>query len=264
MPDVEHIKHTPFKEILKYHQIYENIEVNLASDLPSFTGLGSSSTFTVGLIKGLNAFKGKLIDTNTLAKTAIHLERDVLKESVGLQDQIFASYGGFNHVRFSGNDNFNVERINVNETLMKELSENLVMYYTGMTRRASDIEEVKLKKIDKNISCLDRMYECVDEARNILSTGESLDDIGHLLNESWQLKRSLSDDVTNSHIDEAYQLGLDNGALGGKLLGAGGGGFLLFYVPKRSQKQFRKAFSHMHEVVFSLNAQGSSIIHSGT
>lgn len=263
VPDIEHIKHTPFKEILKYHQIYENIEVNLASDLPSFTGLGSSSTFTVGLIKGLNAFQGKLIDTKTLAKTAIYLEREVLDESVGFQDQVFASYGGFNHVKFSGSDSFNVERINVNEALMKELSENLIMFYTGMTRRASDIEEVKLKKIDKNISSLDRMYECVDEARRILSTGESLDEIGHLLNESWQLKRSLSEDVSNSHIDGAYQLGLENGALGGKLLGAGGGGFLLFYVPKRSQKQFRGAFSHMHEVVFTLNAQGSSIIHAG-
>lgn len=263
VPDVEHIQHKPFREILKYHQIYENIEVNLASDLPSFTGLGSSSTFTVGLIKGLNAFKGKLIEMNDLAKTAIHIERNVLRESVGYQDQIFASYGGFNHIRFFGNDEFSVERININETLTKELSENLVMFYTGMTRRATEIEKGKIQRINHNLIALDRMRECVYEARTILSVGNSLDDIGHLLDETWKLKRSLSDDVSNHRIDEAYQFGLSHGALGGKLLGAGGGGFLLFYVPKQKQVRFRQAFSGMHEVKFSLNAQGSTIIHAG-
>jgi D-glycero-alpha-D-manno-heptose-7-phosphate kinase len=261
--DVEYIKHSPFKEILKYHKIYENIEVNLASDLPSFTGLGSSSTFTVGLIKGLNAFKGKLIDMNELAKTAIHIEREVLRESVGYQDQIFASYGGLNQINFYGHDQFSVERINVNESLTEELSENLVMFYTGMTRRASDVEKGKMQRMDRNLNALDRMHACVNEAREILSAGRGLDDIGRLLDETWKLKRSLSGDVSNEHIDEAYQLGLDHGALGGKLLGAGGGGFLLFYVPKREQEQFRRALSGMHEVKFSLNAQGSTIIHAG-
>ncbi|NVK33313.1 MAG: hypothetical protein HWE23_02465 [Rhodobacteraceae bacterium] len=264
VPDVEHIKHRPFKEILKYHGIHENIEVNLASDLPSFTGLGSSSSFTVGLIKGLNAFKGQLIGMKELAQTAIHLERNVLEESVGFQDQLFASYGGFNHIKFYGNESFDVERINVNEGQTQELSDNLILLYTGMTRRASDIEEEKLKRMDKNLSSLDRMYACVDEARKVLSSGDSIDDIGHLLDESWQLKRSLSGDVTNPHIDDAYKLGMQSGALGGKLLGAGGGGFLLFYVPKREQHRFRSAFSNMHEVAVTLNAQGSSVIHAGS
>lgn len=263
VPDVDHIQHRPFKEILKYHQIHENIEVNLASDLPSFTGLGSSSTFTVGLIKGLNAFKGKLIDMNELAKTAIHIEREILEESVGYQDQIFASYGGLNHIKFYGRDQFSVERINVNESLTEELSENLVMFYTGMTRRASDIEKGKMQRMDRNLNALDRMHACVNEAREILSAGRELDDIGRLLDETWKLKRSLSGDVSNEHIDDVYQLGLDHGALGGKLLGAGGGGFLLFYVPQKEQAQFRRAFSGMHEVKFSLNAQGSTIIHAG-
>lgn len=257
------IKHTPFKEILKFHNVYENIEVNLASDLPSFTGLGSSSTFTVGLIKGLNAFQGKLIDMKSLAKTAIHIEREVLGESVGFQDQIFASYGGFNHIRFYGSDNFDVERINVNNDLMAELSDNFVMYYTGMTRRATEIEKNKLSRIEKNIASLDRMYQCVSDAYNVISAGAALDDIGHLLHESWELKRSLSSDVSNSHIDEAYRVGIENGALGGKLLGAGGGGFLLFYVPKSAQPRLRKALERMHEVHFTFNAQGSSIIHAG-
>ncbi len=261
--NLNEIKHNPFKEILKFHNVCENIEVNLASDLPSFTGLGSSSSFTVGLIKGLNAFQGKLIDMKSLAKTAIYIERELLKEYVGFQDQIFASYGGFNYIKFNGNDNFDVERINVNNSLMTELSDSFVMYYTGMIRRATDIEKNKLSRLDKNITRLDRMHQCVDDAYNVISTGNALDDIGHLLHESWELKRSLSSDVSNSYIDEAYQVGIDNGALGGKLLGAGGGGFLLFYVPKPFQPRLRRALEGMHEVHFKFNAQGSSIIHAG-
>lgn len=261
--DIEKLQHVPFREILRYHEIYENIEVNLASDLPSFTGLGSSSSFTVGLIKGIHAFKGKLLDMKSLAETAIHLERTILKESVGLQDQIFASYGGFNHIKFRGMNSFEVERINVDEELTGRLSNNLLMYYTGMTRRASEIEKIKIRKLDENMRLLDQMHTCVDVARNILSSPEALDDIGCLLNESWQLKKCLSSEVTNNRIDAAYGYGLENGALGGKLLGAGGGGFLLFYVPERAQRKFREAFSKMHEVVFSLNAMGSSIIHAG-
>lgn len=261
--NVDDLQHRPFKEILKYHQIFENIEVNLASDLPSFTGLGSSSSFTVGLIKGLHAFKGGLIDMHSLAATAIHIERDVLGESVGFQDQIFASYGGFNHIKFFGNKSFEVERINVNESMMSELSENLIMFYTGMTRRASDIEKKKLSRLDRNIPALDRIRDCVNDARDVLAQGKTLSDVGLLLNESWQLKRTLSADITTSYIDEVYAHGVNNGALGGKLLGAGGGGFLLFYVPRRSQKKFRQAFSHLHEVTFRLNAQGSTVIHAG-
>lgn len=261
--NIEDLKHRPFKEILKYHQVFENIEVNLASDLPSFTGLGSSSSFTVGLIKGLNAFKGRLIDMQSLADTAIHIEREVLGESVGLQDQIFASYGGFNHIKFLGSKSFEVERINVNESTMSELSENLIMIYTGMTRRASDIERKKLDRLDQNIQALDRIRDCVNDARGVFAQGKTLNDIGYLLNESWQLKRTLSSDMTTSYIDKVYEHGIYNGALGGKLLGAGGGGFLLFYVPKLSQKKFRQAFSHLHEVNFKLNAQGSTVIHAG-
>jgi D-glycero-alpha-D-manno-heptose-7-phosphate kinase len=200
---------------------------------------------------------------DTLARTAIYLERDVLYESVGFQDQIFASYGGFNHVKFYGAKRYEIERININENLTSELSESLVMFYTGRTRRASDIEENKLKKIDSNIKTLDRMRECVDDALKILSSGKPFDEIGSLLDESWQLKRTLSREVSNGYIDELYELGMKNGALGGKLLGAGGGGFLLFYVPRRSMEKFKNALSHLHEVNFSLNAQGSSIIHAG-
>jgi D-glycero-alpha-D-manno-heptose-7-phosphate kinase len=261
--NLDEIQHIPFKKILKFHNVHENIEVNLASDLPSFTGLGSSSSFTVGLIKGLKAFQGKLIDMKGLAQTAIHIERELLEENVGFQDQLFASYGGFNHIKFSGNNNFNVERININNYVMDEFAESFVMYYTGMTRRATEIEKSKLSRLDKNIAKLDRMYQFVEDAYKVISTGSGLDDIGHLLHESWMLKRSLSKSVSNAYIDQAYQAGLDNGALGGKLLGAGGGGFLLFYVPKSAQPKLRKAFEGMHEVQFKFNAQGSSIIHAG-
>jgi len=260
--NIDEIKHTPFREILKFHDVYEDIEVNLASDLPSFAGLGSSSAFTVGLSNGLNAFNGHFIDMRSLAKTAIHIERDILNESVGLQDQIFASYGGFNHINFYGNEDFEVERIGANQGMIKKLSSNLFMYYTGITRRAIEIEKVKLERLDINMVALDRMYGCVSEARNALSRGESLDELGYLLNESWKLKRTLSNDVSNQHIDEIYEMGLKNGALGGKLLGAGGGGFLLFYVPEKSHIRFQNAFGELHQTTFNINLQGSMIIHA--
>lgn len=262
--NIEEIKHLPFKEILRYSKIFENIEVNLASDLPSFTGLGSSSSFTVGLIKGLEAFKGNLISEKALAKTAIHIERKILKESVGFQDQIFASYGGFNYVKFNGANNFEVERMGVSDSVSKKLSESLIMIYTGMTRRASEIEKNKLQRLDKNYSLLDSIHDCLVEAKDILFSGGDLSGIGRLLNDSWLIKRDLSGEVTNPFIDEIYRRALESGALGGKLLGAGGGGFLLFYVPKKSQSRFRREMHGLHEVKFSLNAQGSSVIHVGS
>lgn len=260
--NIEEIQHAPFREILKFHSITEDIEVNLASDLPSFTGLGSSSAFTVGLIKGLHAFKGQLIDSETLAYDAINLERNILNECVGFQDQIFASYGGFNLIKFSGSNQFHVERLNINETLMNQLSQNLLIFFTGRTRRAVEVEKTKIKRLKVNKTALDQMHDSVHQAQKILVTNKDLDQLGYLLDESWRFKKSLSDQVSNAEIDAIYEKGIRNGALGGKLLGAGGGGFLLFYVPLVNQEKFRHAFRDMHEVSIRFNAQGSSVIHS--
>jgi D-glycero-alpha-D-manno-heptose-7-phosphate kinase len=258
---LDEIEHIPFREILRYCNVLENIEVNLASDLPSFSGLGSSSSFTVGLIKGLNAFNGRHINQHELANQAIHIEREILKEVVGVQDQIFASYGGLNLVRFSANSDHLVERISLPYDRLCELDESLMLFYTGITRRAQDVEKNKIKNLDSINGKLSNMLTLVDRAHDILVGGGSLNHFGELLHETWMEKRSLDFSVSSPEIDMLYQKGIKAGALGGKLLGAGGGGFMLFFVPRKSQSNVLKALKDFNEVKFSINAAGSSIIH---
>lgn len=259
---LEEIEHVPFREILKKHGSTKDIEVNLASDLPSFTGLGSSSSFTVGLIKGLLAQKGEFISQKELAVASIKMERETLRESVGLQDQIFAAYGGLNVIRFHGVNDFHVERLQINQEVQDRLNNNLIMVFTGVTRRANEIEKTKIENIRNIKPQLQQIHALVEEGMSCLNKGRDLDGFGKLLHENWVLKKTLSSSVSDSYIDDIYQLGLENGALGGKVLGAGGGGFLLFYVPLEKQAYFRKAFKSLHEVKIKLNAQGSAVIHS--
>jgi D-glycero-alpha-D-manno-heptose-7-phosphate kinase len=259
---LDELEHRPFREILRHCGVEQDVEVNLASDLPSFSGLGSSSSFTVGLIKGLNALRGRTIGTEQLARTAIHVERDVLRETVGLQDQVFAAYGGFNLVRFHGRGEFNVERITLPPERLAELDASLVMFFTGLTRQAQEIERKKLQNLAANQSALRAMLELVDRAHSVLCGSGSLDEFGALLHDTWEQKRRLDPGVSAPEIDKLYSLGRSAGALGGKLLGAGGGGFMLFYVPPGRQDAVRKALAGYHEVGFSLNAAGSTIVHS--
>src|SRR5216683_3280492 len=212
---LDEVEHRPFREILRYCEVLKDVEVNLASDLPSFSGLGSSSSFTVGLIKGLNAFQGKHIGQEELARAAIHVERNILSEAVGLQDQIFAAYGGFNIVQFRGPSDFIVERVPISDARMQELNQSLLLFFTGITRRAQELEQCKLANIERIQDNLKKM---------------------HLL------------------VDRAYR------ALSGKLLGAGGGGFMLFFVPQERQAAVRHALRDYHEILFSINAPGSTIV----
>jgi D-glycero-alpha-D-manno-heptose-7-phosphate kinase len=259
---LDEIEHVPFREILKKHGLTKDIEVNLASDLPSFTGLGSSSSFTVGLIKGLLAQKGEFISQKELAVASIKMERETLGESVGLQDQIFAAYGGLNVIRFNGLNDFHVERLQVSQEVREQFNNNLIMIFTGKTRRANEIEKTKIRNIKNIHTQLKQIHSLVDEGLSCLNMGKDLDGFGKLLHENWVLKKTLSSSVSDDYIDDMYRLGLNNGALGGKILGAGGGGFLLFYVPLEKQPVFRKAFERLHEVKIKLNAQGSAVIHS--
>lgn len=259
---LEEIEHLPFRETLRYCGIHKDIEVNLASDLPAFSGLGSSSSFTVGLIKGLNAFTGKYLNQKELAKQAIYIEREILKEAVGIQDQIFASYGGFNIINFSSKSDFSVERIALSSGRLEELDSNLMLFFTGLTRRAQEVEINKIKNIVGIQANLKKMLNLVDRAHLVLTSNQSLDLFGSLLHETWMEKRQLDPAVTSTAIDILYQKGIEAGALGGKLLGAGGGGFMLFFVPPERHKKVRTALSQYNEVQFSINAPGSSIIHS--
>ena len=259
---LDEIEHLPFREILRHCGVLQNVEVNLASDLPSFSGLGSSSSFTVGLIKGLNTFEGRHTGADKLARTAIHIERELLKEAVGLQDQIFAAYGGFNLIRFRGQSDFTVERVAISEERMQELDESLMLFFTGITRRAQEVEQRKLKNLAQIRANLNNMLALVDDGYNALTGTGSLAAFGLLLHDTWNEKRRLDGAVSAPEIDRLYQLGVEAGALGGKLLGAGGGGFMLFFVPPERQAAVRTALSLYHEVPFVINAPGSTVVHS--
>jgi D-glycero-alpha-D-manno-heptose-7-phosphate kinase len=259
---LEEVEHRPFREILRHCGVLQDVEVNLASDLPSFSGLGSSSSFAVGLIKGLNAFQGRHIGQEQLARAAIDVERNILKEAVGLQDQIFAAFGGLNVVRFSGEGDFTVERVPINEARMRELGDSLMLYFTGITRRAHEVEAAKLANLGRIQGNLRKMLALVDRAYDALTGNGSLTAFGELLDQTWREKRQLDASVSTPEIDRLYDAGIRAGALGGKLLGAGGGGFMLFFAPPERQAAVRTALGTYHEVPFAINAPGSTIVHS--
>jgi D-glycero-alpha-D-manno-heptose-7-phosphate kinase len=258
---LEEMEHRPFREILRYCGVTQDVEVNLSSDLPSFSGLGSSSSFTVGLIKGLTAFQGRHIGQEELARTAIHVERSILEEAVGFQDQIFAAYGGFNVIRFRGESDFVVERVPISQARLRELCASLLLVYTGLTRRAQDVERSKLRRLSIIEGNLKKMLLHVDRAYDVLTGNGDLSAFGRLLHETWVEKRQLDPMVSTPEIDRLYDQGLAAGALGGKLLGAGGGGFILFFVPPERKEQIRKVLRGFHDIPIALNAPGSTIIH---
>ena len=258
----DEIEHLPFRRILEYFGIEKDIEVTLAADLPSFSGLGSSSSFTVGLINALSAHHGQFMPKQELARLAIQIERDVLQEAVGCQDQIFAAYGSLNLIEFASAEDFIVHRICLPKGRLNELDNSLLMFFTGITRKAVDIERSKLKRLEKIEQPLLRMLRLVEKAHSLLTGNAPLSEFGRLLDATWQEKRNLDTGVSSQQIDHLYDLGTANGALGGKLLGAGGGGFMLFFVPEEEQPRLRKALSGYYEIPFSINSFGSSIVHS--
>jgi D-glycero-alpha-D-manno-heptose-7-phosphate kinase len=258
---LDEIEHRPFREILRYCGVVQDVEVNLSSDLPSFSGLGSSSSFTVGLIKGLSAFQGRHIGHDELARSAIHVERTVMQETVGLQDQVFAAYGGFNVIRFRGDDDFVVERVSLSASRMKELADSLLLVYTGLTRRAQEVERGKLSRMASIQSNLKTMLMHVDRAYDVLTGNGELSAFGRLLGETWIEKRQLDPSVSAPPIDRLYEAGIAAGALGGKLLGAGGGGFMLFFVPPERMARVRAALSGYYDVPIGIGAPGSTVVH---
>ncbi len=258
--DVESIEHPVYREALKFCDIEKDVELHNVADMPGFSGLGSSSTFTVGLLQALRSFTGQVVSGIQLAYEAIHIERNILKENVGLQDQTFAAVGGFNIIEFFREDDIRVWRVPISPGRIRELQSHLMLIFTRSTRRASDIAANQLKNVDKNQQMLRRIRKMVDEGLQILANQGSLTPFGELLHEGWQIKRSLATNVSNSDIDAMYQLALENGAVGGKLLGAGGGGFLLLFAPPEKHTRLCSVFSKSQEVHFSLNAPGAEVI----
>ena len=254
------IQHPIVKEALKLLDIDGGIEITSIADIPAKTGLGSSSTFTVGLLNALYAYKGIYVNAETLAKKACEIEIDILKEPIGKQDQYAAAYGGLNSIRFNSDETVFVDPIICNKDIKYEFENNLLLFYTGITRSAGEILGSQKKNASNNIENLTSMKLLVDDLKQILSEGNNLKQIGEKLNDSWLFKRKLSNNISNNFIDSIYNLAINNGAIGGKVLGAGGGGFLLFYCEPHNHKQLIYALKDLKYVPFNFESQGSKII----
>lgn len=258
--NIEDIEHPLIREAMRLRDIHE-IRLTYEGDLPARTGLGTSSTFAVGMLNAFYALKGKYVGKYQLAKEAILLERDILKEHGGWQDQIAAAYGGLNRIDFKDNQ-FAVHPIIISPDRKKSLDDNLILFYTGVQRFSSEIQKNTFVHPKNKTKLLIEMLQLVDAAENILTDGNSdLNDFGKLLDETWKLKRGTGKKVSSTSIDYLYSAATKAGALGGKLLGAGGGGFLLFYVEKDKRKAVMNALEDLMIVPFNFENEGASIVH---
>lgn len=255
------IQHPSVRACLQYLGIEEGIEIHHVADLPARTGLGTSSAFTVGLLHALYALKNEMRDKHSLAHEAIHIEQNVLNETVGIQDQLSVTYGGFNRINFGTDDSVEVRRVMASQLRISDLQQCCMLFFTGFSRTASEIAQEQVKVTNQKEHELSTMLQMVDEAESIVTSSRSpLDDFGRLLHEGWKLKRSLTNKISNPAIDAIYEAGLHAGALGGKLLGAGGGGFMLFYVPPERQQAVRESLKHLLCVPFSFMNRGTHVL----
>ena len=253
------IKHNVVREMLEYFKIKNGVEIHYQGDLPARSGMGSSSSFVVGLMNAFLIKKKMKLSKMDLAKKSIMFEHKILEEIVGIQDQISASFGGFNKIDIKRNGTFGVKKIKINKNVNK-LDKNLILLFTGIHRTANEIAGQYVSKLNKDkIIEMKEINFQVEEAEQLLIKNK-FDDFGRLLNEGWKLKRSLSKVISNKKIDNLYEFSMNNGALGGKLLGAGGGGFMLLYVPYHKQKKFFKKIKHVINVPFNFSEENSQII----
>jgi len=256
----DEIQHPAVREILNFMKISEGVEIHHDADLPARTGLGSSSSFSVGLLHSLYALKEQMVTKERLAQEAIHIEQNLLKENVGSQDQISASYGGFNKIEFKGRNKFLIEPVILNSDKLRELQRHIMFFFTGISRTASEIAKEQVENIPERTIELKAMHDMVYEAVNILSSGSDVIEFGKLLQENWKLKKSLSSKVSTPYIDEIYESAYESGAIGGKLCGAGGGGFILFFVPPEKQEKVREKLKNLLYVPIRFENLGSQII----
>lgn len=258
--EYDEIKHPAIRNAMKMLDIHE-IRLTYDADLPARSGLGTSSSFAVGMLNAFYALKGKYADKKKLADEAIYLERTLCQETGGWQDQIAASFGGLNRINFSA-DGYEVLPIVISPERKKQLNDNLMMFFTGFTRFSSDIQKLNIEGKQDKTARLREMLSLVDAAEGILTDQASdLDEFGRLLDHTWRLKRQTGKAVTTDDIDFLYEKGIAAGALGGKLLGAGGGGFLVFYVRPENQPAVRSAMHNLMHIPFSFENSGTRVVH---
>ena len=258
--NTDDIEHPMVRNAMKHLDMHELL-IQYDADLPARSGLGSSSSFAVGLINAFYALKGKYADKRRLADDAIYVEREMCQESGGLQDQIAASYGGLNRIDFDENG-YTVTPIIISPERKEKLNDNLMLFFTGFSRFSADVQKDTKKNIEKKTEILMEMKNMVDEAEKILEDKtRNLNDFGKLMDRSWKLKRETGSKISTNEIDKIYDKAIEAGALGGKLLGAGGGGFMLFYVPKTKQKKVKEALNNLLYVPFRFENQGTQIIY---
>ena len=256
---VNQINHKAVRELLKNLKIKPGLEIHYYGDLPARSGMGSSSCFTVGLMQSLCRIKKIKLTKSKLANKSIHFEQKIMREVVGSQDQTSASFGGFNKIIFNKNGSINVKKIESNKNL-KKLNENLILIYTGINRTAHKIANRYVNKLTTvKRDQINRIISYVRDGENILNSGE-VDDFGRLLHDAWMEKKALSNLISNSKINEIYEKAMEYGALGGKLLGAGGGGFLLMYMKEKQRKVFFKKYRNLINIPFNFTTSGSQVI----
>jgi D-glycero-alpha-D-manno-heptose-7-phosphate kinase len=257
----DEIQHPAVRNVLRELGVEFGVEIHHDGDLPARSGLGSSSAFTVGLINAVQAHNGRMMTKDQLAQQAIHIEQNVIKESVGSQDQIWAAFGGLNRIDFATTGEFEVTGLIVDRARRDALLSHFMLFFSGLSRNAEEVARAKIANLDKKARNVERMVAMVDEAQAILcNSNRSLDDIGGMLHEGWQLKRELDVTVSNSELDGIYTAARAAGATGGKLLGAGGGGFMLFYVDPDRQAAVREALRGLIEVQIGIDSSGSKIV----
>ena len=257
---IEEIEHPSVRETLRHLGITRGVEINHDGDLPARSGMGSSSTFTVGLLNALLALQGRMHPTKELALDALHIEQNLIHETVGSQDQVAAAYGGLNHISFLTSGDFSVRPVTILPSRKQQLESHLMLFYTGIMRTASNVAASYVERIDDKRRQLRLMQTLVDEAISVLCSDEPIQRFGELLHEAWLAKRSLSPLVSNPEVDGLYERARAAGAVGGKITGAGGGGFLLLFAPPERQPEILSELDSLIHVPFRFESSGSRIV----
>ena len=259
--EIAQIEHPAARAVLEWFKWDQGLEIHHDGDLPARSGLGSSSSFTVGLVNAIMALNGRYISKEELANNAIHIEQEILRENVGSQDQVSVAHGGFNRIEFKRDGAYDVTPVVLSKPKLETLESSLMLFFSGISRFSSEIAGAQIDNIKNRETELRKMEKMVGEALSVLDGDVSgMDDFGRMLDQAWQYKKSLSDKISNPTIDQIYDEAIEAGALGGKILGAGGGGFILFYVKPENQRKVRERLKGLIHVPFRFENSGSRIV----